>query len=209
VSIAVRYPLLQRRQTSPNSRQSQGKNLLTRILPHRPMVTSDQPLRLRPAFHLLFLHFISRPINCISPSSDSAVCFFFGLGVTGGGVFPLERIWSIVTSGLVCNAVRRMTFRKSLDQCSARPATGRCRQDFGRTIRILDYEGNQVTRLSGISSIGPPIISYSKGVPLADFASTTPSPPSPLLLLIQRLITSPIHRSGNNYHSIPYLFPCH
>jgi len=169
VSIAVRYPLLQRRQTSPNSRQSQGKNLLGRTLPHRPMVNSDQPLRLRPTFHLLFLHFISRPINCISPSSDSAV-FLFGLGVTGGGgVFPLERIWSIVTPGLVCNAARRMTLRKSLDQCSARPATGRCRQDFGRTIRILDCEGNQVTRLSGISSIGPPIISYSKGVPPSGF----------------------------------------
>lgn len=53
-----------------------------RILPRHPMVNSDQPLRLRPSFHLLFLHFISRPINCISPSSDSAM-FFFGFGVTG------------------------------------------------------------------------------------------------------------------------------
>jgi hypothetical protein len=147
--------------------------------PHRPMVTSDQPFLLRPSFHLLFLHFTSRPINCISPSSDNS--FFFGLGVTGGRCVPviLERIWSIVTPGLVCNAARRMTFRKSLDQCSARPATGRCGQDFGRTIRILDCEGNQVTRQSGISSIGLPIISYSKGIPLADFASTTLSPPFP------------------------------
>jgi len=168
VSIAVRYPPLQRRQTSPNSRQSQGKNLLGRILPHHPMVTSDQPLRLRPSFHLLFLHFISRPINCISPSSDSAV-FFFGFGVTGEACSILERIWFIVTPGLVCNAARRMTFRKSLDQCCARPATGCCRQDFGRTIRVLDCEGNQVTRLSGISSIGPPIISYSKGMPPSGF----------------------------------------
>jgi len=170
VSIAVRYPPLQRRQTYPNSRQSQGKNLLGRIPPLHPMVNSDQPLRLRPSFHLSFLHFISRPINCISPSSDSAM-FFFRVRGYGGRRVPviLERIGSIVTPGLVCNAVRRMTFRKSLDLCSARPATGRCRQDFGRTIRILDCEGNQVTRLSGISSIGPPIISYSKGVPPSGF----------------------------------------
>ena len=83
VSIAARYPPLQRRQTSPNSRQSQGKNLPGRILPLHPMVTSDQPLHLRPSFHLLFLHFISRPINCISPSSDSLLCFFSGSGLRG------------------------------------------------------------------------------------------------------------------------------
>jgi len=207
VSIVVRYPPLQRRQTSPSLRQSQGKNLLGRILPHHPMVTSDQPLRRRPSSHLLFLHFISRPIKCISPSSD---CFFRARGYGGRRVSViLERIWSIVTPGLVCNAVRRMTFRKSLDQCSARPATRRCRQDFGRTVRILDCEGNQVTRLSGISSIALSIISYSKGIPLADFALTTFSPPFPLTV-DSALIKSPVHRSGSNYHFFhTLLFPCH
>src|SRR6266404_1703065 len=96
VSIVVHYLPLQRHQISPNSRQSQGKNLLGKILPHRPMVTSDQPLRLRPSSHLLFLHSISRPINCISPSSNSTV--LFGLGVIGECcTVILERIWPIVT----------------------------------------------------------------------------------------------------------------
>ena len=178
VSIAVRYPPLQRRRTSPSLRQSQGKNLLGRILPHRPMVTSDQHLRRR----LSSIYY-----SCISSHDLSNVfhrhltVFFSGSGLRGGRRVPviLERIWSIVTPVLVCNAVRRMTFRKSLDRCSARPAARCCRQDFGRTIRILDCEGNQVTRQSGISSIGLPIISYSKGIPLADFALTTLSPPLP------------------------------
>lgn len=92
-SIAVPYPPLQRCQISPSSRQSLGKNLLGRIRPHRPMVTTDQP---RPSSHLLFLHFISRPIKCISPSSDSV---FFRARGYGGRRVPviLERIWSIVT----------------------------------------------------------------------------------------------------------------
>jgi len=202
-SIAVRYPPLQRRQTSPSSRQSQGRNLLGRIRPHRPMVNSDQP---RPSSHLLFLHFTSRPIKCISPSSD---CFFSGSGLRGEACSGHlgERIGSIVTPGLVCNAARRMTFRKSLDPCSARPATRRCGQDFGRTIRILDCEDNQVTRQSGISSIGLPIISYStKHAPSGFLPWPHSVPPFPSFTVDSALIKSPVHRSGNNYpffHTLP------
>jgi len=52
---------------------------------------------------------------------------------------------------------------------------------------------------SGISSIGSSIISYSKGIPLADFASTS-APSYLLLLLIRRPVTNPVLHSGGNYH---------
>jgi len=77
--------------------------------------------------------------------------------------------------------------------------TGCRRQGFGRTIRSLDCEAHQLTRHLVFSSIGSSIISYSKGIPLADYASTS-APSSPLLLLIRRPVTIPVLRSGGKYH---------
>jgi len=77
--------------------------------------------------------------------------------------------------------------------------TGCRRQGFGRTIRSLDCEVHQLTRHLVFLSIGSSIISYSKGIPLADSASTS-APSSPLLLLIRRPVTIPVLRSGGNYH---------
>src|SRR5882757_8780548 len=113
VSIAVHYLLLQRRPISPSSRQSPGKNLPGRIPLHHPMVTSDSgSFLLRLSSHLLFLHFISRPTNCILFSiSNNPIPFIDVPGLRREVVFLSFWIGPGLQSyrGLVCNAVRRMT----------------------------------------------------------------------------------------------------
>lgn len=55
--------------------------------------------------------------------------------------------------------------------------------------------------MSGISSIGTPIISYSKGMSPSGFRlDHTQSSLPTLLLLIQHSSKAPVHRSGSNYH---------
>jgi hypothetical protein len=117
VSIAVLYLPLQRHRISPSSRQSPGKNLPGRIPLHHPMVTSDSGLfLLRLSSHLLFLHFISRPINCILFSiSNNPIPFIDVPGLEKGGCVVFLSFWTgpglKSHRGLVCNAVRRMTLR--------------------------------------------------------------------------------------------------
>jgi len=120
VSIAVHYPPLQRPPISPSSRPSPGKNLPGKIPLRRPMGTSDSSsFLLRLSSHLLFLHFISRPTNCILFSiSINPIAFIAAPGVQREVVFLSFWTRPGLQShrGLVCNAVRRMTLRGSFDQ---------------------------------------------------------------------------------------------
>jgi hypothetical protein len=103
VSIAVHYLPLQRRPISPSLPQSPGKNLPGRIPLHHPMVTTDSGLfLLRLSSHLSFLHFISRPTNCILFSiSKNPIPFIDVPGVEKGGcvLVILDRTWSPILPG--------------------------------------------------------------------------------------------------------------
>ena len=103
VSIAVHYLPLQRRPISPSSRRSPGKNLPGRIPLHHPMVTTDSgSFLLRFSSHLLFLHFISRPTNCILFSiSNNPIPFIDVSGLEKGGcvLVILDRTWSAIPPG--------------------------------------------------------------------------------------------------------------
>jgi hypothetical protein len=133
------------------------------------MVTSDRSsFLLRPSSHLLFLHFISRPINCILFSIPPTTLFRLLLvpGLRGEVVFLSFWTGSGLRSyrGLVCNAVRRMTLRGRLT---------RVHETCDWTLQAGFWKGHPKSRLrrqpgdltSGISSIGSSIISYSKGIP--------------------------------------------
>jgi hypothetical protein len=144
------------------------------------MVTSDSGLfLLRLSSHLLFLHFISRPINCILFSiSNNPIPFIDVPGLRREVVFLSFWTGPGLQShrGLVCNAVRRMTLRGLLTRVHE-TCDWTSRAGFGRTIRKSRLRRQPGDSTSGISSIGSSIISYSKGIPLADFASTSYRPP--------------------------------
>jgi len=144
------------------------------------MVNSDSPLLLRPFFPIYHSCISSHDPSIVFcfPSSNP-IAFIATLGITRQVVFLSSWIGSGPQGhrGLVCNAVHRMTPRGPLtrvhETCDWMLQAG-----FWKTIRSLDCEGDQLTLHSGISSIGSSIISYSKGIPLADFASTTDHSPS-------------------------------
>jgi len=112
VSIVVRYLPLQKRPVSPSSPQSRAKNLLEKILPHRPTVTSDShshfsrfpplPLCYSCIFHLTthHLYFVFPSFyghSTILFSSDSRA-----RGCEGGVVFlsSWDGIWSTNDTGV-------------------------------------------------------------------------------------------------------------
>lgn len=65
------------------------------------MVTSDSgSFLLRLSSHLLFLHFISRPTNCILFSvSNNPIAFIPGLEKGGGVLVILDGTWSAIPPG--------------------------------------------------------------------------------------------------------------
>jgi len=141
-----------------------------------------------------------------SLSSDS-IAFFAGLGVAGEVVHLLSGtgLGLQCHRGLVCDAARRMTPRGPLtrvhETCDWMSQAG-----FWKDHPKSRLRSSPADSTSGISSIGSSIISYSKGIPLADYASTS-APSSPLLLLIRRPVTIPVLRSGgNSFLPYPYLF---
>jgi hypothetical protein len=129
-----------------------------------------------------------RPIyySCI-PSHDPSIVFCFPSSLSSDSISFCYWAWGCgevvclssgarlglqCHRGLVCDAVRRMTPRGPLtrvhETCDWMSQAG-----FWKDHPKSRLRSSPADSTSGISSIGSSIISYSKGIPLADSASTS------------------------------------